>query len=302
MKILADNRNIYNKQSQYNINCTSFSGRNFKGNPADLESMAKKAKNIAKEIGYTIEDVGDNLSDNIKEVEKKANGLREKLPSWMPLSKKPKPPKVKRNEYIELSRPPKQKPPIKEEPPAVPPKPKFELPKPEFKFNETNPVEFAKEKDAYMRKIIPYADTDEKTALEVMAHFDKYGSNELLMNLLTSVRCIANKTENIANRYLQLYDNFTKGEPDIEKILTSPLSAIIEDYGNVLSKDSIKLIIKGFKKAGNHPGDLMDVSGFMKGDKYSHPFLSKFNSADLDEIDKLAQDAEEVVRKRVYKD
>ncbi len=31
-------------------------------------------------------------------------------------------------------------------------------------------------------------------------------------------------------------------------------------------------------------------------------FLSKFSQEDLDKIDKLAQDAEEIVRKRVYKD
>jgi hypothetical protein len=194
------------------------------------------------------------------------------------------------------------KPPFKDEPPVVQPKTKFELPKPEFKFDKTNPVEFAKEQDAYMRTIIPYADTDEKTALEVMEQFNEHGSNKLLENLTTSVLCTKNKTEKIANKFLRLFDKCTKDESNLENISTAPLSAIIEDYGDVLSKDSIKLIIQGFKKAGSHPGDLLDTWGFMKGDQHYHPFLSKFNQSDIDEIDKLAQDAEEIVRKRVYKD
>jgi len=209
--------------------------------------------------------------------------------------------KVKSGENI---KPPTEppKPHIVEKPPVVQPKPKFELPKPEFKFNETNPVEYAKEKEAYMKNIICYADKDEKTALEVMEHFDKYGSNDLLANLLTPVLCMEKKTGKVADKYLKLYDKFTKDEANLESISTAPLIAMNQYYGDVLSKDSISLIIKGINNAGDSPRDLLDIRGFIKGDQYYHPFLEKFNQADLDEIDKLAKEAEEIVRKRVYSD
>ena len=186
-------------------------------------------------------------------------------------------------------------------PPVAQPKPKFKLPKPEFKYDEKNPIEFAKEKGAYIDSIVGYASRDKQTALGVMNQFDKYGSREQLFDLLSEISILKpeNKTDQIANKYLHLYDKYTKNKSEV---LTSPLSAIIEEYGNVLSKDSIMLIINGFERAGDHPGDLLDVRGFIKGDQHYHTFLSKFNPEDLAEIDKQAQDAEEVVRKRVYKD
>ncbi len=198
---------------------------------------------------------------------------------------------------------PQSKPTIKDGPSIVPTKPKLELPKPKFKYDETNPVEFAKEKAKYIDSIIGSACLDEQKALAIMGQFDKYGSKDQLLDLLAGISNLKpeHKTEKVGNKFVRLYDKFTKGEP-VEEVLTSPLSAIIEEYGQVLSKDSILLILKGFKKAGEHPGDLLDVRGFIKGDRHYHSFLSKFSQEDINKIDKFAQDAEEIVRKRAYKD
>ncbi len=278
-KISHGDKVMFNKKIQYQ----TFTGKRFK-------NFGDEAKKITEEIAYEAERAFKEFSEETEKVKK---GFFAKISDFFSSSSKKPSKKTSLEPQLKNTF-------VKNEPPIVPPKPKFELPKPNFKYDKTNPVEFAKEKDAYMRNAINYIFADEKSAqvaakyfkndkflkegyaydpekiaLNVMEQFDQYGSNELLMELLTSICCITNKTEKIANKYLQLYDKFAKKEPDIEKILTSPLSAILEDYGNVLSTDSIKLIIQGFKKAGEHPGDLLDVRGFIKGDRHYHSFFIK---------------------------
>lgn len=304
MKILTDN--IYsNRQPQNNLNMMSFSGRRFKENPDDLADMTRKAKNIAKEIGYTVEDIGDNVSDHIKEIGKKANGLREKLPSWMPFSKKPKPPNVNKTEYV---KPPKTQEPktlVKNEPlvniPTIKAEPPIP-PKPEFKYTEANPIEFAKEKEMYIESIISHANKGEEVALEVMNQFDKYGSREKLIDLSTTLALTENKTDGMVQGFLKIYKKFARlNLDDPSEFDASLLRFTLQEFQNVISKDSIRLMIKEFERTGKDAGDLTDLRGFTHSN--THYFMKqRFNFNDLDEIDKLAQEAESVVSQRVYKD
>ncbi len=191
--------------------------------------------------------------------------------------------------------------PIKDTPPVVLPKPKFELPKPEFKYDKTNPVEFAKEKENYINSIVGYASRDEQTAIGVINQFDKYGSRENLMNLATTLSLSKNKTDKIVQGYLKLYQKYARlNIEDPSECDASLLRFVLKEFQKVISKESIKLMIIEFKRTGKDSFDLGDLSGFTKSS--SHYFMRKFSPEDIDEIDKLAQDAETVVRKRVYKD
>ena len=200
--------------------------------------------------------------------------------------------------------PPKQKPPLKEEPPVIPPKPKFELPKPEFKYTEVNPIEFAKEKDVYIAGIIPHSYKNEDIALQIMEQFDKYGSSNHLMNLATSLSISENKTDKMVQDFLKLYKKFGLLEqpPEFDEDCDATLLRfILQEFETVISKDTVKKILTEFKRTGKEPGDLTDVRSFLSS-KEQNPFLRKFSDEELNEIRQYAQDAEEIVRKRVYKD
>lgn len=186
------------------------------------------------------------------------------------------------------------------EPPIVPPKPKFELPKPEFKFNETNPIEHAKERDAYIKSILNQGACNEEKTLAVIEAVKNYGSREHLENLVSSVSAVEPPTDKLANAYLKTYQKHAilSGLEPVDARTTDTLNLrfLFDNFKDVLSKDSILIMTDSFKKTGNTASDMLTLEWFTEHDL----IMKKFSNRDFEEIKTSALDAIDTIKQRGY--
>lgn len=195
---------------------------------------------------------------------------------------------------------PKSKSPIGIDPPIVQSKPRYELPKPEFKFDETNPVEFADERNAYIDKLVNYASKDEDIATEALELFSKYGSREKLQELVGSITVKEPETDKLANAYLKTYHKIAKFREANDHLRERPdstcLRFLFDNFRHVMSQDTKKLMIEEFKRTGCSYADTVCLSNFTERDS----LIKHSSEKDFEEIKILAQDAIDTIKQRGY--